>query len=153
VMMWLVFFVLAAPVALVWLGGVLGGQERKVRSLVAWLSAPVVCTAAVVLSATDVPLIARFYLSKSALQNYADRGPAETSRVEGTQVIGLFRVAEVWRHGRTVAFQTDDKIFGRVGVIYAPDGPPTELPMEVEELLWARYTHIGGSWYRYETGD
>ncbi len=36
-----------------------------------------------------------------------------------------------------MAFATDSKPFLRVGVIYAPDGLPTQLPMEVEELLFA----------------
>jgi hypothetical protein len=151
----MVLFLATGPVTLVWLaGGVICVKEQQVRSLLLWLSAPIVCVAAIVVSATNVPLIVRFHLSEPSLRSYAEGGTPETSRDKTTQVIGLFRVTEVWRHGRTVAFTTSaSKVFGYVGVIYAPDGLPTELPMEVEELLFARYTHIDGPWYRFETGD
>jgi hypothetical protein len=155
--LWALLFFVGLPAVFQWLaGGVIcvRATEGRIRLALWWLSAPGACVAAVVLSATDVPLIVRFHLSEAALRAHAEHGPPETSRVKGAQTVGLFHVTEVWRHGRTVAFTTNDgKVFGDIGVIYAPDGLPKDLPMEVEELLFARYTHIAGAWYRFEMGD
>lgn len=147
--------VLGVPIALAWIfAPVACCTGSKGRALVLWLSVPVVWLTAAVLSATDVPMIVRFGLSEPALRRYAEGDdPYPPHYTTGTRYIGLFHVHKVWRHGRMTAFATGSKPFVTAGVMYAPDGLPGALPMECEELLSARYTHISGPWYRFEFGD
>jgi hypothetical protein len=150
----LALFPVAALTGTFWLSGGAFAKALKWRDWLAWGSVPVVWLAALVLSANDVPMFVRFHLSESALRRYAEgTDPDPPDYTKSAKYIGLFHVDKVWRHERMVAFRTDGKPFLSVGVMYAPDGLPKELPMEVEELLYARYTHISGPWYRFEVGD
>ncbi len=89
----------AVPAAFVWvISGFVCVQQRSPGLLLMWLLAPVVCVAALTLSASDVPLIVRFHLSEPALRQYAETGPSETSVDDNPQPIGLFHVEKVWRH-------------------------------------------------------
>lgn len=129
-------------------------KAERFRTLGIWLSVPIVWVAAVAVSASDVPFLIRFRLSEPDLRQYAQADAPNPSHDMRARHLGLFDISDVWRHGRTVAFSTDGKLFDRVGVIYAPDGLPAEpLPIEVEELLRAQYTHLDGPWYKFEIGD
>jgi hypothetical protein len=145
------FLVLAVVVVLPWLCSLAFAKVLRCRDWCAWGSVPLVWLLALILIANDAPMLARFHLSEPALRHYAggeDLHPPHYT--ENTRYIGLFHVHKVWRHGRMVAFATDGKPFVTAGVMYAPEGLPSELPMEVEVLLFARYAHISGPWYRFE---
>jgi hypothetical protein len=119
------------------------------------MSVPPIWIVVGLLATTNLPLMARLWMSEAAFKESAESYISEPPRIEyGGRRIGFFNVDKVWCHGRTIAFATEGQPFITSGVICAPEGiPSAPLPMEVEELLWARYTHLYGPWYRFELGD
>ena len=147
--------VAGGALGLLWLVWTRAALSRSPRAWMVWLSAPAVSVLAVLLAATNLPLIGRLWLSEREMREYAGRhDPDPPDWVTGNKGIGSFGVDKVWRHGSWIAFATDGQPFITAGVMFAPDGlPEGELPIEVEEMLWARYTHLYGPWYRFEVGD
>jgi hypothetical protein len=84
------------------------------------------------------------------LQAYAEGADPDPPHYVNEKPIGCFVVQKVWRQGTAVAFVTGSKPFDRAGVLYAPDGLPAEYGMESEELLYARFVHLYGPWYRFD---
>lgn len=141
--------------AVLWVGASLADHgEFGRRELRVWVSVPLIGVAALITAATPLPLAVRTLMSTGALRAYAEGHDPNPPHYLNAKWIGAFHVKKVWRNGTAVAFATDGQPFITRGVIYAPDGlPSAPLPMEVEELLWARYTHLYGPWYQFEMGD
>ncbi|HVK18442.1 MAG TPA: hypothetical protein VM533_16020 [Fimbriiglobus sp.] len=119
----------------------------------AWLSAPSLCGLAVLISATNLPIAARMWLSEGSLRAYAEGSDPDPPNYVNEKSVGLFRVKRVWRDGTAVAFVTGSNVFDQAGVLYAPDGLPTAPPEESEVLLRATFTHLYGPWYRFDIPD
>lgn len=118
----------------------LRARQRPTRA--GWLLvAPALVVVAGSLGAVDVPLRARFALSRGALEDVVE-GEDRTGRA------GLYRVTHVSEEGDGVYLEVEGGFFVDGGFALLPSGPP-----DPDHDGFARtYRHLGGDWYAYTEG-
>ncbi len=114
-----------------------------------FLLAPVAGTIALALVAANVPLDARWSLSRSAFRDVAEDALQDDDYLStDDRRIGLYTVDDVYSQGEVVIFSIRAGGFiGPAGFAYLPKGP---LPgVGDARLNQPRFTHIGGPWYTF----
>lgn len=131
-----VWIVALGAIGLRWL------RERVAHSRPGWLLvAPVLVVATVGLLWSEVPLRARFALSRGALEDVV-HGEDRTGRV------GLYEVEEVWRADGAVLIEVEGGFLASGGFAHLPDGPEAAR----DGVASRTFEHLDGDWYTYSEG-
>lgn len=142
---WGVIWAIGAVVTVVRLA-----RRRRVRRWRWLVVASVLVTVTAVLVATDVPLHARWGMSRGAFEDAAAQADPDLPRsrtrdlgVDGR--LGLYDVWSVEQTGEAVVFAVDGGgLFQESGFAHLPEGPFPELERAFESMT---FTHLGGDWY------
>ena len=116
--------------------------------------APIAGLLVVILLVADVPLRARFELSRSdfdaavATVAEAGRGDDEWHGVDAPESIGTFAIRSAHRTGDSIIFfeETGSFLYS-AGFAYLPDGPSRELGTSWFEA--PSFRNLGGDWYAF----
>ena len=116
-----------------------------------WLAIPVALVVVFAVTRTGALKVARFDLSRGALDQMAADVMAGGSVERGW--VGLYDVGAVERTGNGFCFVLADDGLSRVGLAYAPSGEPIESE-ENFSPLWqpAMFEHLDGPWWRFAQG-
>jgi len=109
-----------------------------------WIGPPLLGIAAVAISLSDLPLKARWSLSRSAMDRLAVQARAADSAIRVDGRVGLYHVDEAWRNA-------DDEIeihsasfgaFAQSGIfIHVPGGQVTPIPAMLRTISLGRGWH------------
>jgi hypothetical protein len=114
------------------------------------LAVPVLLVLAGALVVLDVPLRARWQLSRPAFDDAVTgaMGSPDAVPVRDGRTIGLYRVDAATRFGDAVVFtDADGGFFGGGGFAYLPGGPVDGVQDESYER--PTYTDLGSGWYAW----
>lgn len=148
------FFFLVAPLSAVFLvtwirafaSIVDSRSKRNQRERKYWFSCTFLILFGGLLACPKIGFPARFYLSSTALERYAESLPRDSWSHEDRGRVGLFRI-EGYRTGEDGAaaiFTSTSGMMDSAGLLYLPPG--TTIPegnIEIRE-------HLFGPWYRFE---
>lgn len=122
-----------------------GGQERRGswRDVARFMVCPLALAAVWAAVAADVPLEARWALSRGAFEDVVDEPGAE-----GAGRLGLYSVDRVEREGSGTTFRVSGAggMSGEAGFSYLPDGTRSAA-------VDRGYEPLGGPWYWWATAD
>ena len=104
------------------------------------------------LSVADVPLRARWSVSRSAFEEVvADAATDPQAEPTVPDRLGAYRVSDVDRHGDATVFTIPTSgIFTTSGFAHLPEGPGT---LAQDEMFGATFEHLGGDWYTWIVTD
>jgi len=113
-------------------------RGRAARSqLLYWISVPSIFAVAFLLQGTNTLLMARVYLSTSALVH------SEPTNGQDDRWVGLFHVRESYRFDREVRFLTSEcGLVDTCGIIFSPSAPPAHRGEDF-------FTHLYGPWWHW----
>ena len=148
------FFFLVAPLSaaylLTWIwafaSNVNSRSMRNRREWKYWYFCTLLILIGGLLACPKIGFPARFYLSSTALERYAESLPRDAWSREDRGRVGLFRI-EGYRtseDGAVAIFTSTSGIMDSAGLLYLPPG--TTIPegsIEIRE-------HLFGPWYRFE---
>jgi hypothetical protein len=156
----LAFLLWFASVALLFLGAVVWGvrllayalarHRGRAEGRARWfLVAPIAAVVVLVLIVADVPLRARWSVSRSDFEAVvADAMKDEDYSSVESQRIGLYDITLIYRQGEAVIFyEGNGVLFDDAGFAYLPDGPFPEL--ENGGFERPEFRHLGGPWYAW----
>ena len=113
-------------------------DRRQLGDLSRWFIVPAMVAVVIVVLTLDLPLRARFAVSRSAFDEVvAAAPPSEDSDFSPPLSIGLYRFTSVYRDGDAIIFERTD--FHDWGFAYLPHGPSGIAP------VWPRRGSSGWS--------
>jgi hypothetical protein len=154
------FFLWFGSVGLLFVGAVVWGvrllmyalakRRRHAEGRARWfLLAPAAGVVALALIVADVPLKARWALSRSDFAAVVDEAFEEGDFASTEdQRIGLYNVTHLYRQGEAIIFYERTGMFSDdAGFAYLPNGPFPEL--ENGGFERPEFRHLGGPWYAW----
>lgn len=150
------YFFVSATLGLVWVllalfwigrfGYVLVRRRPSTAQIAAWLALPAIVLAAAIAVSLDVPMRARFELSRPAMDRAARDVLAGRRDPQAIDRIGLWEVERAERGRGTFRFLVKESgLFDPVGFAYSPHGRPPNFGEDA-------YRHVSGPWYVWEEG-
>jgi hypothetical protein len=140
--------------ALLWILKLLAAVQRRDRAWIWFAVAPMCGVAVLALLVADVPLQARWALSRGAFEDVAESaiapagGSSSWAEVNVPERIGLYDVVSAVRVPQGVIFwEATGNFMDDAGFAYLPDGPA-----EVEangSFESPRFHHLDGPWYTW----
>ncbi|WP_406317089.1 hypothetical protein OHA77_07765 [Streptosporangium sp. NBC_01639] len=123
------------------------GRPGLRRHWTRWAAAPLMGVAVIGLVHFDVPYTARFALSETSLERYAQAVAAGTEPEIQEKTVGLFSLASIERTGTGARFRVRGTGFlSSYGFAWSPGGEPSG---DYE----GEYEHLRGHWYEWMEGS
>jgi len=163
--------VVSAPFVAVWVVRIAtylwALRNRCSAGSASWLLlAPAVLVIVVATAATDLPLRARFALSRSAFESVVADSPVSTRSISTssptaesidmlitspddghTRRVGAYEVNSAYRYRGATVFEVMFQYCPSAGFVYVPSGPVPDLrPIELER---ATFRDLGHGWYSF----